>query len=110
MKIESVTFEGSFSYVVEQSKNHINYGFSLLKEWSAIDWPFFWRRKYYACLVRASNTVQISMDGKPIGLAHSFEFVAKVTFDPTLEQQLKIAIENEDYEEAARIRDLINGN
>lgn len=121
--MDKITFSGTLGHVITLYNEYWKQGYRVSYTYDVIDWPYFWRRRWIVEMVR--RTVGVYIDGKLIGVAtpadvtvagnteYTFEFQGLVQFgEPPsilkpLEQQLSEAVEAENYELAARLRDQI---
>lgn len=111
---ERVTFAGTYNQVIKIGGEYTMHGYHIADTTDVIDWPFFWRRRYIIVMEKsidnAENENYIAYVIARIWSDRRALNNAWVGFFPTIEEQLQIAVEQENYEEAARLRDIINND
>jgi hypothetical protein len=112
--ISKIEVVGYYPDVVHRCAKLINDGYVIASERSTFEWPYFWRRTYYIELYKHLTTgvgLGIYIDGKLIASTTNYQYTSEHSKDSkSLSDQITEAIEREDYEEAAKLRDLIKQN
>jgi hypothetical protein len=117
--LEKVTFQGSQWDCIQKAMSYKEQGFEVTDVEVKRIWPYFWRMTYIVTVEKKAPIIEFSASTAAFikGFQDAQEAMIrqvlglyKVPFEDfkySLEYQLQEAIEREDYEEAARLRDEI---
>jgi hypothetical protein len=110
---DKVIFSGSFERVCELALEYKNQGFTLVFTTKAIELPIFWRYTWHVTMMKVTHSLNVKIETsdvykRVIADLYGFPDCPLSDFNNSLADQLQSAIEQEDYIEAARLRDIIN--